>query len=156
METRPNSAVRPINLAPYVITYPTPELMAKAKMKQEVFAVSQSTHDTLDNLLDRHPLPKALCISAWIQQFLKNCNSIREFRTTGPISTEEIESQNLWWVKQAQHSALPNFQTHQLQLNLQLNSQQLLSILKTLNTMPSASFKDKYACILNSKISLSV
>ena len=89
----------PSNWPPDVITYPTTEVMAEAKVKREVFAVSQSTHDAFDNLLDRHPSPRALCISAWIQRFRKNCKSKREYRTTGPISTKEIESQNLWWVK---------------------------------------------------------
>ena len=70
--------------------------MAEAKVKREVFAVSQSTHDAFDNLLDKHQFPRALRIGAWIQRFLKKCKSKREYRTTGPISTKEIEPQNLW------------------------------------------------------------
>lgn len=38
--------------------------MAEAKVKREVFAVSQSTHDAFDNLLDKHQFPRALRIGA--------------------------------------------------------------------------------------------
>ena len=46
----------------------------------------------------------------------------------GPISTEEIQHQELWWIKQAQQWAQqqPNYQADKLQLNLQCNNQQVL------------------------------
>lgn len=51
----PTSLSDPSNWPPDVITYPTTEVIAEAKVKREVFAVSESTHDAFDNLLDRHP-----------------------------------------------------------------------------------------------------
>ena len=47
---------------------------------------------------------------------------------TGPISTEEVQYQELWWIKRAQNSAhqQPTFQADKLQLNLQYNNKQVL------------------------------
>lgn len=82
-------------------------------------------HDALDHVLNSHQLPRFLRIGAWVWRFIRYCQAQPEKRHSGPITTEEMQHQELWWVKQAQQSAhqQPNFQADQLQLNLKYNDQ---------------------------------
>ena len=102
--------------------------MAEAKVKREILSIAIPKHVALDQVLSNHALPKALRIGAWVRRFVLNCRNQARNRMTGPISTEEIQHQELWWVKQAQRSAHqpPSFQADKLQLNLQPNNQQVL------------------------------
>ena len=61
-------------------------------------------------------------------RFIHNCRYQARCRMTGPISIEDIQHQELWWIKRAQSSAhqQPNFQADKLQLNLQPNDKQVL------------------------------
>lgn len=85
-------------------------------------------NDALDHLLDKYPLKTVLRIGAWIYRFIYNCQKNPGRKQQGPISTQEVKRQELWWIKQAQKAAqhTSQFQADQLQLNLQLNGQQVL------------------------------
>ena len=102
--------------------------MAKAEVKQEIFSVAIPKHDALGQVLSNHALPRVLRIGAWVWRFICNCRNQARNRMPGPISTEEIQYEELWWIKRAQNSAhqQPTFQADKLQLNLQYNDKQVL------------------------------
>ena len=118
----------PSNWPPDIVLEPTVETMAEAKVKRAIFSVAIPKHDALDHMLSNHALPRVLRIGTWVWRFIHNCRNQARNRTTGPISTEEIQHQELWWIKRAQNSAhqQPNFQADKLQLNLQYNDKQVL------------------------------
>ena len=72
-------------------------------------------------MLISHPLPRG-------RRFIYNYRGKPQKRGSGPINTGEIEQQELFWLKQAQQSALhpANFEEDKLQLNLQYNDQKVL------------------------------
>ena len=118
----------PASWPPDIILEPTAETMAESKVNREIFSAAIPIHDALDHMLSNHALPRVLRIGAWMWRFIHNCRNQATCRMTGPISTEEIQHQELWWIKRAQNSAhqQPNFQADKLQLNLQPNDKQVL------------------------------
>ena len=118
----------PSSWPPHIILEPTAETIAGAKVIREIFSAAIPIHDSLDHMLSNHALPRVLRIGAWMWRFIHNCRYQARCRMTGPISTEEIQHQELWWIKRAQSSAhqQPNFQADKLQLNLQPNDKQVL------------------------------
>lgn len=102
--------------------------MAEAKVKREVLSITIPKRDALDQVLNNHPLPRVLRIGTWVWRFIHNCRAQPRNRKNGPITTDEMQRQELWWIKQAQQSAQQqaNFQADKLQLNLQENDQQVL------------------------------
>lgn len=113
---------------PDIILEPTPETMTEAKVKREVLSVAVPKQDALHHVLINHSLPRGLRIGAWVWRFVHNCRGKPLNRRSGPINTEEIQQQELFWIKQAQQSALQlaNFEEDRLQLNLQYNDQKVL------------------------------
>lgn len=111
-----------------VLLSPSPESLAEAKTTREILTTAMTENDALDHLLDKYPLKTVLRIGAWIYRFIYNCQKNPGRKQQGPISTQEVEQQKLWWIKQAQKAAQHSsqFQADQLQLNLQLNGQQVL------------------------------
>lgn len=101
--------------------------MTEAKVKREVLSVAVPKQDALHHALINHPLPKGVRIGAWVWRFVHNCRG-KPLKRSGPINTEEIQQQELFWIKQAQQSALQlaNFEEDKLQLNLQYNDQKVL------------------------------
>ena len=112
------------NWPPDIILEPTPETMAEAKVKREILSIAIPKRDALDQVLNNHPLPRALRIGAWVWRFIHNCREHPRNRTNGPITTEEMQRQELWWIKQAQQSAQQqtNFQADKLRLNLSITT----------------------------------
>ena len=113
---------------PEIILEPTPEAMDEAKVKREILSIAVTEHDALDQVLNNHPLPRVLRIGAWVWRFIRNCQEQPRNRRSGPITTEEMQRQEQWWIKQTQKSAQQQatFQADKLQLNLQYNDQQVL------------------------------
>jgi len=116
------------NWPPDIMLEPTPETMAEAKVKWEALSIAIPTGDALDQVLNSHPLPRVLQIGVWVWRFIHNCQVQPRNWKNGPISTDEMQCQELWWIKQAQQSAQQqaNFQADKRQLNLQENDQQVL------------------------------
>ena len=75
----------------------------------------------LGKVLKKHPLSKTLRIGVWIKRFLNNIRVKEDCRKYGPLTTEEIDQQRLWWIKQVQNDAKedPNFQSEDVQLTVQ-------------------------------------
>ena len=107
---------------------PTSDTRSEAKVVKEIFKAAKAEQDAFDQLLDKHPLSKLLRIGAWIRRFISNCKSQPQDRKVGPINTQEIKQQQLWWIRRVQEAAhgVSHFQADQLQLNLQLNDKEIL------------------------------
>ena len=85
-------------------------------------AQPKPTGDELDKLLEGHDdLRRTLRICAWISRFMNNCKAPK--KSTGPLTTAEVESVKLWWIKRVQLRAMvnPNYAQVQSRLNLQVN-----------------------------------
>ena len=105
-----------------------PESKVEEKVVREIFAVIRITSDRLDILLEKFAYSKLLRVSAWIARFVRNARSSKKDRQMGPLSTAEIEEQEIFWVKQAQQGAeaTDNYERDRLQLNLQPNDKGVL------------------------------
>ena len=121
----------PSSWPPDVTLVPNEQTRAEAKVKvsKEIAATTMVLQaDALDQLLDKYPLPKVLRILAYVRRFIGNCKSQAEGRVTGPVSTNEVQQQELWWIGRAQAAVQDEayLQIDQTQLNLQRNDQQIL------------------------------
>ena len=86
--------------------------------------MSMNATDAFDEVLARFGLRKALRICAWASRFTQNSRLKREERITGPLTTEEIEKQHMFWIKRAQKSC--HDEDDRIKLNLQDNRQGIL------------------------------
>ena len=113
---------------PEILLELSPDIIAKAKVKREILSSAIPRRGVLDPLMDRYPLTKALRIQELVGWFIHNCQAQPRNQQSCPITTDEVQTQELWWIKQVQQSAQqqPCFQTDKLQLNLQLDDQQVL------------------------------
>ena len=75
----------------------------EVKVQREVFEVAVDTTDRLDGVLDKFELSKAINICAWISRFLYNSRNPDQ-KFSGPLTTEEIRKQHIFWLKRVQKS----------------------------------------------------
>ena len=113
---------------PDIITVASPESNAEAKASKQIFALAVESNDVMDELLLRSSLWRTLRVGAWVARFLRNSKSPRNQRIKGPLTTEEINKQRLFWEKktQKQWEGSDQFQEDQLRLNLQPNRKEVL------------------------------
>ena len=113
---------------PDIITSASAESKAEAKATREIFAGAITTHDDLDVLLEKLNYWEAFRRYAWIMRFTNNAHKKKTSRTTGPLTTAEINQVKLFWEKRVQERAKGDGRYHedQLQLNLQPNSEGVL------------------------------
>ena len=111
---------------PNIVTTPTPESQAEAKVVLEVFAKVTAASDRLDELLVKFNLTKAVRVGAWIRRFIENSRSTKPGRVTGPLTTQEIQDQHLFWTKRAQEIQTQEGSDDQLRLGLKRNHQGIL------------------------------
>ena len=115
---------------PNPVTSASPATEVEAKTVREALKVAQtkSTSDDLDKLLEKHELWRALRVGAWIVRFVRNARVNREKRVKGPLTTEEIESQRMFWIRRAQRQAgsTRNYERDRLHLNVQTNQDGVL------------------------------
>ena len=109
-----------------LVTAPTAESNAEMKTTKELFALAVNSDDELDELLARNSYWKTLRVCAWIMRFAQNARTKRASRTKGPLRTEEIEKQNLFWMLRAQSQGSENMEEDRLSLNLHRNRDGLL------------------------------
>ena len=120
----PNWLSDPQRWPPDIMTSSSKESAAEeVKAVRELFAVALEKRNDLDELLEKHELWRALRVGAWIVRFLRNMRVKREKRDGGPLTTEEIERQRMFWIKRAQQQAkaTQNYEKDSLQLNVQTN-----------------------------------
>lgn len=94
---------------------------------REVFAlVVEKTNEAnaLDELLEKHKLWHVLRVGAWVVRFLRNTRTNHKNRVVGPLTTEEIEKQTMFWIKRAQQQAKSSKQFEEDRLHVQVNVQE--------------------------------
>lgn len=112
------------NWPPNITTKATKESDAEAKVVRELFASTvEVAVDSFDYLLAKFNLSKTLRVCAWVSRFLTNSRSPNQ-HVRGPLTTEEIEQQRLFWIKRTQ--AQCDCEEDRLRLNLQKNAQDVL------------------------------
>ena len=113
---------------PDIITVASPESNAEAKASKQIFALAVESNDVMDELLLRSSLWRTLRVGAWVARFLRNSKSPRNQRIKGPLTTEEINKQRLFWEKktQKQWEGTDQFREDQLRINLQPNRKEVL------------------------------
>ena len=79
-------------------------------------------------LLGKFTLWRTLRVCAWIGRFIYNARSTRSNRSKGPLTTEEVCKQRIFWLKRVQDyfKTDERFEEDRLQLNLQPNENGLL------------------------------
>ena len=97
---------------------PSEASTAELKATKELFKVAVDEADRLFEVLDKFELRKALNICAWITRFVHNSRHSDQ-KLRGPLITEELQKQHLFWVKRAQQSC--ELEDDRLLLNLQPN-----------------------------------
>ena len=87
-----------------MVTTTTPESEAEAKTIGAVFKVAVEPANELDQLLAKFSLNKVVRIQAWISRFLHNSRArvTEKEKLMGPLTTQEINDQHVFWVKRAQ------------------------------------------------------
>ena len=78
------------------------------KTTKELFALAVNSEDELNELLANSSYWKTLRVCAWIMRFAQNARTKITSRTKGPLTTEEIEKQNLFWMLRAQSQGTEN------------------------------------------------
>ena len=108
-----------------ILTEPSKETEAEAKLTKEVLGTIAETKDDLDEILNKHSFWKTMRVTAWIMCFAQNCKQKKSERLAGPLTTSETDKAVHWWVKRAQESNIgtEKFKQDQLSLNLQKNSE---------------------------------
>ena len=110
---------------PNIDVQASPESQAKAKIAKEILAITVPKKDAFTEMLENLSLWKTLRVCAWITRFLVNCKRPKSMRTIGPLTTDEIKSQEVWWTNyvQAEATSSKKFSADKLQLNLQPKGQ---------------------------------
>ena len=90
---------------PDIVPSACQETLAEAKAIRDVFAVAIAETDELDTLLEKFSYWKVMRICAWITRFIRNARSAKMRKLTGPLTTEETNKANVFWVKRVQTRA---------------------------------------------------
>ena len=109
------------------------ESQAEEKIKRKIVTCTiqpKVTKDSFDVLLEAHinNVCRVLRVCAWVQRFISNLKLEAAHRNLGPLTTRELNEQQVWWVKRVQQHPenAEEFQTDQVQPNLQKNKQGIL------------------------------
>ena len=93
-----------------LVTAPSKESNQEVKTTKELFALAVNSDDELDELLAKSSYWKTLRVRAWIMRFAQNARTKRASRTKGPLTTEEIGKQTLFWLMRAQSQGTANME----------------------------------------------
>ncbi len=111
----------------------TVESQAEEKVKRKIVTCTiqpKVTKDSFDVLLEAHinNVWRVLRVCAWVQRFISNLKLEGAHRNLGPLTTRELKEQQVWWIKRVQQHPenAEEYQTDQVQLNLQMNNQGIL------------------------------
>ena len=122
---RPEWLAGPESWPAEILTEPSEETEAEAKLTKEVLGTIAETKDDLGESLKKHSFWKTMRVTAWIMCFVQNCKQKKSERLAGPLTTSETDKAVHWWVKRAEESNMgtEKFKRHQLSLTLQKNSE---------------------------------
>jgi hypothetical protein len=97
-----------------------------AKQSGEIFKAVIQQEDVFTDVLKKYTFWRTMRIMAWVIRFLHNLRS-NQIRREGPLTTEEIQQQIDWWLKQEQSHYEDSDQTREDKcLNLKKNERGLL------------------------------
>ena len=129
---------------------PSEASTAELKATKELFKVAVDEADKLYEVLDKFELRKALNICAWITWFVHN-SRLSDQKLRGPLTTEELQKQHLFWVKRAQQSC--ELEDDRLRLKLQPNPHGVLECRGRIQVLYPLYLPDKHLytkkCIVN-------
>ena len=110
-----------------IVTHATQRSQLERKVQRELFAVAVEVNHDCDHVLEKFGLRKALRVSAWISRFTHNSRHPSK-KTVGPLSTQEISAQELFWIKRSQRQRTNDakFSDDKEQLNLKPNVEGVL------------------------------
>ena len=74
----------------------------EAKIIKDMMTSTIQKSDVMDDILQRYSYWKFLRIKSWIQIFLHNYKRLKLERQSGPLTTKEIESSEILWIKTVQ------------------------------------------------------
>ena len=97
----------PTNWPPDIVTQATQESQSERKVERELFAGAVEVSRDFDHVLEKLGLHKALRICAWISRYTQKSRHPSE-KTVGPLSTQEISTRELFWIKTAQRQGTNN------------------------------------------------
>ena len=81
------------------------ESNAEAKLVKSIFAVAVNDGNEADQILKKFPMQKALRVCAWMRRFANNGLRKRgRSHLIGPLTTDEIDLQRLFYIKRAQEN----------------------------------------------------
>ena len=102
-------------------TTTTPEIQAEMKPVKEILniAVDSENKNHFTHLIEKFSYKKTVRITSLIMRFFNNCSK-KLPKQSGPLTTDEIESAVLQWIKWTQENAEKGskFEQHTKQLNL--------------------------------------
>ena len=108
------------------MTSRTPESQAEAKITKELFDGATASTGCLKVLLGKFDLTKTLRIVAWTARFIRNSRLKKQERMMGPLKTDEIENQILFWTKRPQENQSDDVTDDRQRLGLKENDQVIL------------------------------
>ena len=107
-----------------IITEPSSETQAEARLVKDVLRVSVTQSDNLGELMEKFRFKKAIRITGWGLRFKHN-STPGKVKREGPLTTDEIKAATNIWIRraQAEGEADSKFEKHVAQLNLEKNSE---------------------------------
>ena len=109
-----------------IVTNRTPESQAEAKITKELFNGATASTGCLKVLLGKFDLTKTLGIIAWTARFIRNSRLKKQERMMGPLTTDEIENQHLFWTKRPREIQSDDVTDDRQRLGLKENDQGIL------------------------------
>ena len=109
-----------------IVTSRTPESQAEAKITKELFNGATATTGYLNVLLGKFEMTKTLRIVAWTARFIRNSRLKKQERMMGPLTTNEIKNQHLFWTKRSQEIQSDDVTDDRQRLGLEENDQGIL------------------------------
>ena len=109
-----------------IVTSRTPESQAEAKITKELFNGATATTGYLNVLLGKFEMTKTLRIVAWTARFIWNSRLKRQESMMGPLTTDEIKNQHLFWTKRPQEIQSDDVTDDRRRLGLEENDQGIL------------------------------
>ena len=114
----PESLADPESWAAEILTEPSKETEAEAKLTKEVFGTVAETKNDLDETLNKHSFWKTMRVTVWIMLFVRNCKQKISERLAGPLITPEPSKAVHRCVKRAQESNMGTEKFKQDRLSL--------------------------------------
>ena len=90
------------NWPSHIRTKATSETEKEVRIVKDMMTSTTLKSDVMDELLQRCSYWKFLRIKSWIQRFLHNCKRLKLEMQSGPLTSKEMESSEILWVKTIQ------------------------------------------------------